>query len=477
MTGSSTFPPPFAHVVRRGNGQTFDGQPEWSGPDGTRWEWTGTALRVRTPRFGFCPLYYCQSGDELALSPSLVCLVRLGVPLELDYDALAVFIRLGFFIGTQTPFKAIRQAAPRQRVEWPGDRLQCAFPVDHPARSAMSRSAALDRYGETFRAAMRKLMPAGDIVLPLSGGRDSRHILFEIIEAGRKPLAVTMTRWAPDIDDDMRIARALAERFGLRHETLGATLAKTRAQRQASELTDFASDELGWMLPIRALIARHDAVAFDGLAGDVLSNGLYLHLGLLAAMEAGNTAEAAELLLGLEDLWERILDASLYKSLSRERAAAALRQELGKHLGAPNPVSSYLFWNRTRREMSLFGFKMLGDVRMPYIDEDVYDHLAALPASYFVDKTFHTETIHRLFPQHADIPFDTKGSSRSGRWRFRAESLGAVAHLIRSRSRWFRSARPLLDLRTKPADVGRMLCLLQLEDFLRREPTQRRTAR
>ena len=132
--------------------------------------------------------------------------------------------------------------------------------------------------------------------------------------------------------------------------------------------------------------------------------------------------------------------------------------------------SSVVLANRTRREISLFGFKFLGDFRAPYLDPDVYDHLAALPASFFASKTFHTETIHRFFPQHSDIPFDGKRSSRFRRWRFRAESLGAIAHMQKARSQWLRSARPLLALRTKPAEIGRLLCLLELERFLRARP-------
>ncbi|MGH6619966.1 MAG: hypothetical protein ACREF6_10520, partial [Alphaproteobacteria bacterium] len=394
MTGRSQIPgeadSPYAHVTRRGDDLVFDGQEQWRAPDGTGWQWTGTALKVTTPRFGFCPFYYYQDEGALAVSPSLIRLARLGFPPKLDHDALAVFIRLGFFLEGQTPFAALRQAAPNQSVEWPSSRLENVFAIAHPPVASMNRAAAIDRYGEAFRAAMRNLLPSGDIILPLSGGRDSRHILFELMEAGRTPHAVTMPRWAPEPDDDMRISGMLAAKFGLEHSVLGASRAKCAAQRQAIVLTDFCSDELGWVLPMRRFVQEHDGVVFDGIAGDVLSNGLYLHPGLLAALQAGDTGRAAELLLGVEDMWEGMLDEGLYKSLSRERAAAVLRKELEKHLGAPNPVSSYLFWNRTRREMSLFGFKILGDVRMPYIDESVYDHLAALPASHFMDKTFHT---------------------------------------------------------------------------------------
>lgn len=108
---------------------------------------------------------------------------------------------------------------------------------------------------------------------------------------------------------------------------------------------------------------------------------------------------------------------------------------------------------------------MLGDVRMPYIDNDVYDHLTSLPASYFLDQIFHTETIHRVFPQHADLPFQTKGQTRAGRWLFRLSSLGVEWHRLMSRSRWIK--RHFLNLKTTPADVSRVLYLLQLERLVK----------
>ncbi len=273
-------------------------------------------------RYGFRPQY--RNGDQV--SSALLNLPRAG----LDYDALSVFIRLGFFIGNMTAFKDIKHVGPEPWIT----RL-----------NQMSRESAIDLYGDLFRSAVRKMMPDGDIVLPLSGGQDSRHILLELIEAGTKPLAVTLQHWPPVNDDDLRIARMLADGFGLEHVVIPATWRKVRAECDGLAITDFCSEELAWTLPMRAFMQRHSGTAFDGIAGDVLSAGLYLHKGLLAAMERGDTATAADLLLGSEDMWQSILDPSLYQKLSRESASALLQEELRKHLNAPNPVSSYLFWN------------------------------------------------------------------------------------------------------------------------------------
>ena len=59
-----------------------------------------------------------------------------------------------------------------------------------------------------------------------------------------------------------------------------------------------------------------------------------------------------------------------------------LRAELAKHADAPNPVASFFFWNRTRREVSLIPYGLLRTiptVHSPFLDHDLYDLMTSLP--------------------------------------------------------------------------------------------------
>src|SRR6185436_3665545 len=76
------------------------------------WIWDGDRLIVRNDRYGFYPMYYFVGKDEVAVSTSLSKLIALGAPTHLDEAGLAVFLRLGFFIGQDTPFKAIKVVPP-----------------------------------------------------------------------------------------------------------------------------------------------------------------------------------------------------------------------------------------------------------------------------------------------------------------------------------------------------------------------------
>src|SRR5205085_2976358 len=106
-----------------------------------------------------------------------------GAPAELDERALSVFLRLGFFLGEDTAFTAIKALPPAATMRWRAGRLELRGSRPPPPPPAdLGRSEAIEQYAALFRASIERcLEPGDDIVLPLSGGRDSRHILLELL--------------------------------------------------------------------------------------------------------------------------------------------------------------------------------------------------------------------------------------------------------------------------------------------------------
>ena len=88
------------------------------------WRWDGEALTVSTDRYGFQPLFWRGDERSISVSPSLLALVPAGAgPAELDYEALAVFARLGFYLNEDTPFRGISAMPPGGRLEWRAGKL------------------------------------------------------------------------------------------------------------------------------------------------------------------------------------------------------------------------------------------------------------------------------------------------------------------------------------------------------------------
>jgi asparagine synthase (glutamine-hydrolysing) len=381
------------------------------GPAGVSWKWDGVKLGVRSWPRGFFPVYLLDAPDRFAIATTLQELLPFA-PRDLDDAAMAVFLRLGFFLGEDTPFRAIRAAPAAQTFSWSRrGGIEASRPTWAPW--SLDRAAAKKRYSELFSAAIAACRPTHQTVLPLSGGRDSRHILLELYAQGRLPdYSLTTWRYPPDSGDDAAVAAMLAERLGAPHRVLPRPRNQFAAELQKNRITDFTSDEHTWAMPlVRALDGKRWSI-FDGLAGDVLSAGLFLNAERDGLYRSGQLSELAARMIGGGDLVaRRFLAGSLTARFSQAMALERLTRELAKFARAHNPLTQFYVWNRTRREVAQYSYGMLGrrhEVFAPYMDADLFDFLLSLPSDMLMSKTFHTEVIAESYPAFADLRYEDK---------------------------------------------------------------------
>jgi hypothetical protein len=399
-------------------------------PDGifAEWGWDGRRLTVRSDRYGASPLFYAHDGDRLSVSPSLVKLVDAGARTEFDEAALAVFLRLGFFIGDDTPFQSIRTVPPDGALSWEAGAVTVSggYRIVTPQR--LSRGAAIDGFIDLFRQAMRRRPPVeGDVVVPLSGGRDSRHILFELCESGHPPgYTVTIPRYPPRASEDERLAPIIARELGVPHVLLDQSESRFLPELRKNWETHLCADEHAWYVRMVDELTGKARTLYDGLGGALSVPNRFLSRDALALFEAGRMRElAARLLQSLsrsdEQFLMRVLREPYREALSFDRAVGHFAAELERHRAAPDPIKSFNFWNRIRRELALVPYGMMRavpTVYSPYLDHDLYDFLSSLapeimsPTLSASDKSFHSEAVLRGYPRYAHIPFEDKAAPK-----------------------------------------------------------------
>jgi hypothetical protein len=377
------------------------------------WNWDGDTLTVESDRYGLQPLYYSFDGNCVRLSPSAVALVRTG-ECALNEDALAAFLRLGFFLGDATAFSHIRAIPSGAKMSWREGSLSVsgARPVV-PAREEAERSA-IDAYRCLFEQSIRRRLTAEAVALPVSGGRDSRHILLELVKSGHSPQVGLTMRHILRHDEDARIAAMLCKRANVQHVIIDGVKDIAEAESAKNLMTDMLCDEHAWGIPLADYIDNHRfPVIYDGIGGDILSAGLFLSPELVALYESNKLEELGLALLKQwsgGELWIRtVLPPAWYKRLSLDRALEAVIRELKSVSCYASPLSMFYFWNRTRREVALFTLGMMPSrttIYCPYLDRDLFDYLASLPVSLTITKSFHQKTIAEAYPEFADIPYE-----------------------------------------------------------------------
>lgn len=424
----------------------------------SNWKWDGSVFTCTNDRYGIYPIYYCDLGDRFWISSSIDLLLRQTGETELDDDAVAVALRLGSNIGDETLFRRIRAVPPNSTLRWQCGKLEIkSAPRVEYAVLSVSRDEAIDRFNTAFAEAIRVSAPEeGSIVVPLSGGRDSRHILFELYKQGIVPdRCLTVRRRAGSHDEDVRVAQMICKRLGLRHETVEQTIDRFSTECKKNAETGYSVQEHGWFVALRDFVEKNEwSNVYDGLAGDVLSAGLFLAPERLAMFRNGAFVQLAESVLGPEGYIPGLLTSGSLKRFSRERAANRLKIELEKHASAPNPIGSFYFWNRTRRCVALSPFRLLREapnVIVPFLEPRLFDLLSCLPAEHFLDHAFHTEAINRAYQELSDLPYEEKfwkpvtniEEFRSFHRKLLGISLSSRRHSIANRSffvlRWLAS--------------------------------------
>jgi len=219
---------------------------------------------------GMAPLYWLDDGGATYFCSRIEPLVRsASAAFDIDWDAWAAIIALRYPLGDRTPFAGVRRLGPfetlrrrfrrgRARQEdWPWARVE--------PRGGLQ--AAGDGVAEGLREALRPL--PGELLCPLSGGRDSR-LLFSVLAADSR-VAAALT--VPDdegepIEEDL--AEAVAAAAGVRHERIvGRAADYPRDWEERAELVEHQFVDHAWLVPLARRLGGHELPVPDGFALDV----------------------------------------------------------------------------------------------------------------------------------------------------------------------------------------------------------------
>ena len=177
------------------------------------WDDSRGRLVLARDRFGIKPLYLATIANGLAFASELAPLLALGASAELDPEAIADYLVLGYVPGERTGIAGVRKLAPAGLVvHESGQTTETTWWRAEPVLHELETTLA-----EAVRLHLRSDVP---LAVLLSGGLDSSLIASLAAAELVEPLRTFTVGFADADFDERGPAREVARAVGSRHEEL-----------------------------------------------------------------------------------------------------------------------------------------------------------------------------------------------------------------------------------------------------------------
>ena len=188
------------------------------------WDARRKRLLIARDRFGKKPLYYAITPAGFYFASELKCLRGEGLPLDLDEDALRLYLQFGYIPDPATPFRAVRKLPAGGWMTFDADGrveqgLYWQLPrpaAQAPASMTMDEAAARvrDLFDESVKIRLESEVPLGAF---LSGGIDSGSIVASMARQTSKPVQTFSIGFEEKAFNELDGARMVAEKYKTEH--------------------------------------------------------------------------------------------------------------------------------------------------------------------------------------------------------------------------------------------------------------------
>ncbi len=382
------------------------------------WDQSNRSLTLGSDRYGLRSpyIYHDPASGRLLFASDIRSISDSGVvDLEADWSSISVFLHMGFYLGEDTYWKRVRVLPFGHALVWQDGEVRLEgfwSPEEIEVDDQLSHESAVEGIAHHFRRSMERChaaAPSPEIVF-LSGGLDSRRIAAELRRLTDEFETFT-TRGFDLSTGDQSLSKRVAERLGVDNTFVNLPRKDflTEYWPRANELTGYETILHQWLLPLVDSLPERPMVNYDGLGGDIMINGAQQPLIHKLGGVNGLNAVAGD---GLIDaltpppLELCHLSNELRLRLRYEPVREAVRGEVRRFSNTVSPLTDFLLFNRTRRNVALAPLRLI-DLRalnfFPYYDHAFFDFVASIPLQLKLSHPLRRESFGLLHPSLADI--------------------------------------------------------------------------
>ncbi len=435
------------------------------------WDTRARKLTVANDRMGLYPLYYARFNGELLFGSGVRALLAdPNLPREVDLVAISEFLRFDHAFNDHTLLTDVHLLPQASLLTFAGGKMDIRpyWTLEYPRQYKLQTEAALiEQLNHYLRQAIKRQAP-GDIPagILLSGGLDSRVILA-MLRDGMVDESFHAFTWGIPGADDVRFAKELAARAGVRHHYF--ELKPDWLLDMAAEGVR-ATDGLGNIINLHAMAtlkeeAEFAKIIYKGFMGDAMFG-----FALKRQFWGDYPPEVeSDVHLQVHDsqgvvYYTPAEEAQLYTDAFRQRVGTQVMDEYRagmQRAGVTQLANQRLYFDLTQRvpRMTINGVEVTRSrtmVRLPFADNDLLDFALTVPPGFQFERHLMQLAFVQAYPKLAQVPFTGTGlpmlacarevrirAWRLIRWHLRKIGLeklaGAERRPYKDYNNWFRT--------------------------------------
>lgn len=332
---------------------------------------------------------------------------------ELDKKAITIFCALGFFLNDETYFKKLKVLKPAHEYLFNDlDEIIKAkpwFQWKYDPRD-ISFDQATEEYGELFERLARENLSGKKVILPLSGGLDSRSQAAAV-----KNLSEVHTfsyRFAQSFNET-KYGKAIAEANGWPFDEF--VIPEEYLWDRIEELALINKGYSEFTHPRQMAVTHHfpdmGDVFYLGHWGDVLFDDMGVPSNLSFDEQVAVVLKKIVKKGGMElatALWQAWGLYGSFEIYLRERIAKLLSEIDIDHAGARIRAFKSLYWAPRWTSVNLAVFSKYHPVFLPYYSDEMCQFICTIPEEYLANRQIQIEYIKRKAPELAAISWQAK---------------------------------------------------------------------
>lgn len=372
-------------------------------------------------RFGTRPLHYAVHNKRLLFAPEVKAILKDSIKRELDYHAIAELFSFGHLFGTKTIFKNVYVVPPGTVVKYHQgivEKMEYWSPsykeeVYTNRKLNKKQSDELqDSLGQILITAIkRQSSNADNLLIPLSGGLDSRYVAALYHQIGQRN--VQTYTMGPEESEDQRYASQVAAQLGFQHFKLKIVPEKTwDVAGTFSYIADGMSSintTLQNFQPFEHFAGKKQIISASQMCDALFGSTLARKRIRILKQNTEPRHITNELIINIFRLFDQNQIKQLFHPDAYKKIEGLYRIEPEKYCSDDrHPLYNYfllLLTEHGRRGTfgGNVGANLFFEMRMPSYDNDVFNFGWDLPVIYKEHQYLYRMTFSRLFPELAKI--------------------------------------------------------------------------